>query len=66
MILMLLETNRDHSVISEVATKCCILDPFVDSEGYSISFKGFLDTVIDIMVILVKITHSNPFQFTDS
>ena len=29
----------------------CILDFFVDHDGYSISFKGFLPTVVDIMVI---------------
>ena len=43
-----LETNRDHSVISEIAPKYCILDSFVDYEGYSISSKGFLPTVVDI------------------
>jgi len=37
-----LETNRDHSVVFEIASKCCILDSFVDSDGYSISSKGFL------------------------
>ena len=46
-----LETNRDHSVILETAPKYCILNSFVDSEGYSISSKGFLPTVVDIMVI---------------
>ena len=46
-----LEMNRDHSVIFEVAPKYCILDSFVDYEGYSISSKGFLPTVVDIMVI---------------
>ena len=46
-----LETNRDHSVIFEVAPKYCILDCFVDYEGYSISSVGFLPTVVDIMVI---------------
>ena len=30
-----LETNRDHSVIFESASKYCILDPFVDYYGYS-------------------------------
>ena len=44
-----LETNRDHSVIFETAPKYCILDSFVDY-GYSISSKGFLPTVVDIMV----------------
>ena len=46
-----LETNRDHSVVFEIASKYCILDSFVDYDGYSISFKGFLPTVVDIMVI---------------
>ena len=46
-----LETNRDHSVIFETASKYCISDSFVDYEGYSISPKGFLPTVVDIMVI---------------
>ena len=27
-----LETNRDHSVIFEIASKYCILDSFVDSD----------------------------------
>ena len=46
-----LETNRDHSVIFEVASKYCISDCFVDHDGYCISSKGFLPTVVDIMVI---------------
>ena len=46
-----LEMNRDHSVVFEIATKYCILDSFVDCDGYSISSKGFLPTVVDIMVI---------------
>ena len=46
-----LETNRDHSVVFENATKYCVLDSFVDYDGYSISSKGFLPTVVDIMVI---------------
>ena len=46
-----LETNRDHSVIFEIASKYCILDSFVDHDGYSISPKGFLPAVVDIMVI---------------
>ena len=46
-----LETNRDHSVIFEIASKYWILDSFVDHDGYSISSKGFLPTVVDIMVI---------------
>jgi len=46
-----LETNRDHSVIFEIASKYCISGSFVDHDGYSISSKGFLPTVVDIMVI---------------
>ena len=34
---------------------------FVDCEGYFISSKGFLSTVVDIMVIWVKFTHSSSF-----
>ena len=56
-----LEMNRDHSVIFEIAPKNCISFSFVDHEGYSMSSKGFLHTVIDIMVILVKIAHSCQF-----
>ena len=29
----------------------CISDSFIDYDGYSISSKGFLPTVVDIMVI---------------
>ena len=46
-----LETNRDHSVIFENASKYCISDSLVDYDGYSIYSKGFLPTVVDIMVI---------------
>ena len=46
-----LETNRDHSVIFEIASKYCTSDSFVDHDDYSISSKGFLPTVVDIMVI---------------
>ena len=60
-----LEMNKDHSVIFETASKYCISDSFVDYDSYSISSKGFLPTVVDIMVISVEITHSSPFQFTD-
>ena len=56
-----LEMNRHQSVIFEIAPKYCILDSLVDYEGYSISSKGFLSTVVDIMVIRVKFTHSSPF-----
>ena len=46
-----LEVNRVHSVVFEIAPKYCILDSFVDYDGYSISSKEFLLTVVDIMVI---------------
>ena len=46
-----LETNRYHSVVFEIASKYCILDSFVDHDGYSISPEGFLPAVVDIMVI---------------
>ena len=42
-----LEMNRDHSVIFETASKYCISDSFVDHDGYSMSSKGFLPTVVD-------------------
>ena len=46
-----LETNRDLSVIFEIASKYCISDSFVDHDGYSISSKGFLAAVVDIMIM---------------
>ena len=46
-----LETNRNHSAVFETVSKYCILDSFVNCDGYSISSKGFLPTVVDIMVI---------------
>ena len=49
--LFALEMNRDHSVIFEIASKYCISDSFVDYDDYSISSKGFLPTVVGIMVI---------------
>ena len=44
-----LETNRDHSVVFEIVPKYCISDSFVDHDGYFISSKGFLPTVVDIL-----------------
>ena len=46
-----LETNGDHSVVFEVLPKYCISVSVVDYDGYSISSKGFLPIVVDIMVI---------------
>ena len=45
-----LETNTNHSVVFEIVFKYWISDSF-DYDGYSISSKGFLPTVADIMVI---------------
>ena len=46
-----LEMNRDHSVVFDIGPKNCIADSFVDYEGYSISSKGFLPIIVDLMVI---------------
>ena len=46
-----LETNRDYSVVFEIASKYCISDSFVNYDGYSISSKGFLPAVVDVVVI---------------
>jgi len=42
--------TKIRSQMSDELTDC-ILDSFVDYEGYSISSKVFLPTVVDIMVI---------------
>ena len=52
-----LESIRDHSVAFETVAKYCISNSFVDYEGYSISSKGFLPTVVDILVIWIKFFH---------
>ena len=46
-----LDTNRHHSVVSEIASKYCTSGYFVDHDDSSISSKGFLPAVVDIMVI---------------
>ena len=46
-----LEMDRDHSIVSDIASKYCISDSFVGHDGYSISSKGFLPAAVDIMVI---------------
>ena len=46
-----LDTNRDHSIVFENASSYCILDCFVDHDGYSIPSAGFLPAVLEIMVI---------------
>ena len=49
--MVCLGMNRDYSVIFDIAPKYGILDSFVDYEGYSISSKELLPTVVDVMVI---------------
>ena len=46
-----LEMKRDHSVVFEIASKYCVSDSLVDCDGYSISLKGFLATVVDTVVM---------------
>ena len=46
-----LEMNGDHFVVFEIASKYCILVCFIYYDGYSISSKGFLPTIVDIMFI---------------
>ena len=50
-----LDMNWDHSAVFEMVPKYCISASFVDCEGYSISSKGFLSTVVDIMVVWIKL-----------
>jgi len=47
MLTVALEVKRDHPVIFEGAPMYYISDTFVDYEGFSISCKGFLPTVVD-------------------
>ena len=62
-----LNKNRDHSLES-----CLRLYPrtvfwtllLTMMASYSISSKGFLPTVVDLMVIWDKFAHSSPFSFT--
>ena len=47
-----LGNEQDYSVIFEIASKYCILDSFVDYEGYFLSSKAFLPILVD------KVVHS--------
>ena len=49
-----------------IAPKYYISDSTVDYEGYSTSSKGFLLTIVDIMVIWIKFTHSYPYNDSSS
>ena len=44
-------TEKNLSVVFEIKPKYCILDSFVFDEVIPFFSKGFLTTVIDIMVI---------------
>ena len=46
-----LAMKQHHSVVFDIVPKYCILDSLAYCEGYSISSKGLLPTVVDIMVI---------------
>ena len=59
--MVCLGNDRDHSVVFETASKCCISESLVAYVSYSISCKGFLPTVVDIMIIWIKFIHSSPF-----
>ena len=58
--MLCLGNEQRYSVNFETASKYCISDSLVDYHGYSISSKRFLPTIVDIMVIWVKFTHSSP------
>ena len=64
--LFSLETNRDHSVVFEIAPKYYISDSVFDYDGYSISSKVFLPRVVCIIGIWIKFPHCSLFWFTDS
>ena len=52
MILNGLPWRRTEVIhVFETASKYCILDSFVDHDGYSIFSEGILPAVVDIMVI---------------
>ena len=52
--MVCLGNEQRSSVVCEIASKYCILDCFVDYDGYSIFSKGFLPTVVDTLVIWIK------------
>ena len=50
--MVCLENEQRSFIVFEISSTYCISDSFVDYDGYSISSKGFLPTVVDIMVML--------------
>ena len=57
--LFTLEMNRNHLSFLRLHPSTAFWT-LVDYDGYSISSKGFLPTVVDITVVYVKFTHSSP------
>ena len=53
--------SGDLFVVFEIICKYCVSDSLVDIEDYSIPSKGFLLTVVNVMVVGVKFSHSRPF-----
>ena len=52
--MLFLGSGQGSFCIFEIAPKYCISDFFVDYEGYFISSKEFLTTIIDVMIISIK------------
>ena len=48
---LIVDVSGDESKIRCCKEKYCILDSLVDHDGCSISSKGFLPTVVDMMAI---------------
>ena len=65
IITFALRTNLAHSVIFESAPKYCISDSSVNHVGCSISSKGILPTVVDVIVIWYKFIHPHTFKIPD-
>ena len=56
-----LEKNWDNSVLFGTAPKYCILDSFINYEGFSTSSKGLLPILVYVMIIWIKFIHSHLF-----
>ena len=57
-----LETNRDHSIVFETASKYCMSDSLVDYDGYSISSKIFLPTATAAKSLQSCVTLCDPID----
>ena len=53
--------SKSHTWLSNWTDLNCISDSFADPEGYSISSKAFLPTVVDILATWFTFAHSHPF-----